>query len=121
MTTEGKIIHSEMVAGLKKPGEDILKSLTPEKCDAWHMASCIPGEAGEIFDAVKKYVIYERDIDMVNVIEELGDLEFYMEGLRQNLNITREETIEGNIKKLGKRYNDFKYSNKAAHDRADKN
>lgn len=42
-----------------------------------------------------------------------------MEGLRQRLGITREETITGNIVKLGKRYADG-YSDKAAQERADK-
>lgn len=115
-----EIKHDEMVAALCKPGEAILTSLTPEKCHAWHMASCIPGEAGELFDAVKKWVLYEKPLDRANVVEELGDLEFYMEGLRQGLGISREETIAGNIEKLGKRYAAGKFSNAAAQERADK-
>lgn len=114
-----KITHSEMVTALAKPGEDILASLSPEDCHLWHMASCIPGEAGELFDAVKKSVIYRKEIDRENVVEELGDLEFYMEGLRQGLGITREETIAQNIAKLGERYQG-KYSNQAAQERKDK-
>lgn len=112
--------HATMVRGLVKPGRDILDSLTPEKCDAWHMASCIPGEAGELFDAVKKHVIYGKDLDRDNVVEELGDLEFYMEGLRQRLGITREETIDANIAKLSVRYAGLRYSDAAARERADK-
>jgi NTP pyrophosphatase (non-canonical NTP hydrolase) len=114
------ITHPELVAALVKPGADIIASLTPEKADAWHMASCIPGEAGELFDAVKKNVIYNKPLDRANVIEELGDLEFYMEGLRQNLGITREETIAANITKLSKRYEGLQYSDTAAQLRADK-
>jgi len=114
------ITHPELVEALAKPGEDILASLTPEKCHQWHMASCIPGEAGELFDAVKKHVIYGKPIDRANVVEELGDLEFYMEGLRQSLGITREETIEANVAKLSTRYAGLKYSDKAAQERADK-
>lgn len=83
-----KIIHSEMVAGLKKPGDAIMQTLTPEKVDAWHMTSCIPGEAGELFDAI-------RNNDKENVTEELGDMEFYVEGTRQGFGITREETVAG--------------------------
>ncbi len=110
----------EMVLALKKPGKDIINSLTPEKADAWHMASCIGGEAGELFDAVKKWVVYEKDIDIDNVIEELGDLEFYLEGLRQILEISREITLEQNIVKLSTRYHKLKYSNEQAQNRADK-
>jgi NTP pyrophosphatase (non-canonical NTP hydrolase) len=112
--------HSELVAALKKPGQAIIDSLTPEKADAWHMASCTPSEAGELFDAVKKWVLYEKPIDRKNVVEELGDLEFYMEGLRQNLGITRQETIERNIAKLNERYHKGKFSNEQAQQRADK-
>jgi hypothetical protein len=53
-------------------------------------------------------------------IEELGDLEFYMEGLRQGLGITREDTLKANIAKLSKRYASGKYSNQQAHEHADK-
>lgn len=115
-----QINYSDMVATLAKPGEDILASLTPLKCHLWHMASCIPGEAGELFDAVKKHVIYNKPMDRLNVIEELGDLEFYMEGLRQGLGITREETLAANVTKLGERYKGLKYSDAAAQERADK-
>lgn len=115
-----EIVFEEMVAGLKKPGQAILDTLTPEKVDAWHMASAIPGEAGELFDAVKRNVIYNKPLDRENVVEELGDLEFYMEGLRQNMGITRAETLKHNIKKLGERYVGLKYSDAAAQARADK-
>lgn len=117
---DNAINYPDMVKTLAKPGEDIIAQLTPKKAELWHMASCVPGEAGELFDAVKKQVIYNKEIDRANVVEELGDLEFYMEGVRQNLGITREETITANIAKLGKRYEGMKYSDKAAQDRADK-
>lgn len=114
------ITHSELVEKLAKPGVDILKELTPEDCELWHMASCICSEAGELFDAIKRPVIYRKPLDRANVVEELGDLEFYMEGLRQVLAITRQETLDANILKLSKRYNELRYSNKSAAERADK-
>jgi NTP pyrophosphatase (non-canonical NTP hydrolase) len=110
---------SEMVRALAKPGEAILKSLTADKCAAWHMASCLPSEAGELFDAVKREVIYCKPLDRVNVIEEMGDIEFYLEGLRQVYGITREETIAANQAKLAVRYGTT-YSDRAAQERADK-
>jgi NTP pyrophosphatase (non-canonical NTP hydrolase) len=113
--------YNQMVAKLAKPGADILASLSPEKCHLWHMATGIAGEAGELIDAIKKPVCYSKEVDRVNVIEELGDLEFYMEGLRQGLGITREETLEANkVKLLGKRYASGSYSDAAAIARADK-
>lgn len=115
-----KPTHQEIVLALAKPGEAIVKELTPSQAHQIHMAIGISGEAGELLDAVKKAAIYQKPIDRENVIEELGDLEFYMEGLRQGLNISREETIQGNISKLSKRYAGLQYSNGAAQARADK-
>lgn len=112
--------HAEMVADLSKPGQDIIDSLTPEKAHALHMAVGVAGEAGELLDAIKKHVIYNKPIDRENVVEELGDLEFYMEGLRSKLGITREETLTANYEKLAlKRYKNG-YSDQAAQERADK-
>jgi len=114
-----EIIFEDMVRGLKKPGASILATLTPESTDLLHMAVGVSGEAGELLDAVKKFTVYNKPLDRLNVVEELGDLEFYMEGVRQSLGITRQETIDGNIEKLGKRYA-AGYSDKAAQERADK-
>ena len=115
-----KINHSDMVKQLAKPGQDIAQQLTPEDAHLLHMSVGVAGEAGELLDAIKKMAIYRKDIDRENVIEELGDLEFYMEGLRQGLGITREETIQANIDKLGKRYQGHQYSDVQAQNRADK-
>jgi len=112
--------HADMVKALAKPGADIVASLTPETAHLLHMAVGVSGEAGELLDAVKKAAIYVKPIDRANVVEELGDLEFYMEGLRQGLGITREETLVANIVKLSVRYNGLKYTNEAAQARADK-
>lgn len=112
--------HSDLVKALAKPGEDIIKDLTPGKAHLWHMSSCVGGEAGELFDAVKKFVIYGKPIDRENVIEEMGDIEFYLEGMRQELGITREETLSHNVGKLSTRYESLQYSNEAARERKDK-
>jgi len=115
------VTHLVLVAALTKPGADIVATLTAEDAHSLHMAVGISGEAGELLDAIKKAAIYRKPIDLENVIEELGDLEFYMEGLRQGLGITREETIDANIAKLSKRYSSGSYSDKHAQERADKN
>lgn len=88
--------------------------------DILHMAIGVAGEAGELLDAIKKFVVYQKTLDVENVVEELGDLEFYMQGLRSALNIKREETISHCTAKLSVRYSGLKYSNEAAQHRADK-
>lgn len=120
MENKLKIDYEEFVDALAKPGETIKAELTPEDAHILHMAIGIAGEAGELLDAIKKAVIYRKPIDMENVIEELGDLEFYMQGLRSGLNIDRAITIAENVSKLMKRYKSLKYSDQSAQERADK-
>jgi len=115
-----KFTHQEMVKVLAKNGDTIAEELTGTEAHIIHMVMGISGEAGELLDAIKKATIYRKPIDMENVIEELGDIEFYMEGLRQKLNITRDETIVANMDKLGKRYEGFAYSDNSAKQRKDK-
>lgn len=114
------ISHSEMVRVLKKRPEDILATLTPWKMDLLHMSSKLCSEAGELMDAVGKVVYYDQQLDRQNAAEELGDIEFYLEGIRQILLFTRRAVLQGNIDKLSKRYKGMQYSDKAAKERADK-
>ena len=112
--------HAILVDVLKKKPEQILKELTPMQADSLHMAVGVCGEAGELLDAIKKFAIYQKPLDRDNVIEELGDIEFYLEGLRQSLGISRNRTILSNIDKLNQRYSHGTYSNNQAQERADK-
>ncbi len=109
-----------MVARLSKPGEQIKNELTPKQAHLLHMAVGISGEAGELLDAIKKHAVYQKSLNITNVVEELGDLEFFMEGLRATLGISREEVLAKNINKLSVRYHSGKYSNQQAQQRADK-
>lgn len=92
------ITHPEMVSRLMKPKADL--KFTPEQADMIHSILGISGECGEILDAIKKHVIYGKPLDRENLVEELGDMEFYMEHLRKLNGITREETIAANVAKL---------------------
>ena len=112
--------HNDLVRNLKKPGNAIMASLSPEQCDQLHMIVGICTEAGELLDAFKKHVFYEKTLDIENVIEELGDIEFYMEGLRQALGLNRDAILAHNIAKLSKRYEKGTYTNESAITRADK-
>jgi NTP pyrophosphatase (non-canonical NTP hydrolase) len=116
------ITHAELVAALVKPGEQIKAEVTADELHLLHMLLGICGEAGELLDALKKTIIYRKPLDKENVTEELGDLEFYLEGARSSplINVKREETLKHNIAKLSKRYESLRYSDDAARERADK-
>jgi len=112
--------HEFLVSNLVKPGITIKEGMTADSAHLIHMIMGLCGETGELLDAIKKSVIYNKTLDIENVIEELGDIEFYLEGLRQSLGITRDETLSENMSKLTVRYADLIYTDKAAQERADK-
>lgn len=85
-----------------------------------HAVMGVAGEAGELIDAIKKHTIYGKPLDRENIIEELGDLRFYIQAMQNVLGITESEVLQANADKLSKRYRGLKYSDKAAIDRADK-
>ena len=111
-----------MVKTLVKNPAEILAALDPVKVDLLHAMLGIASEAGEMLDAVKAHVIYNKPLDVANLREELGDMEFYLEQIRTNplVDITRFEALKSNMDKLSKRYKDFKYTDQRAIERADK-
>jgi NTP pyrophosphatase (non-canonical NTP hydrolase) len=113
--------YEDMVSELPKDPAQIIRELTPTKVSMWHAATGVVGEAGELIDAVKKCVIYNQSISdhLEHIIEEMGDLEFYMEQLRQLLGLNRNQILNANMRKLNVRYGEG-YSDKAAKDRKDK-
>lgn len=112
--------YSEFVSALVKSGVEIQKGLDPFKCELLHMSMGISGESGELLDAIKKHVIYGKDLDIENVIEELGDLEFYLQGIRNLLELHRETIIIINQEKLNCRYHQGTYTDEQAINRKDK-
>lgn len=84
------------------------------------MAVGVSGEAGELLDAIKKHCIYQKQINLENVIEEAGDIIFYLTGLLNELDVSLEDCINANKDKLSRRYASGSYSNEAAIARADK-
>lgn len=112
--------HRAMVNLLNKSGTALVEEMTPVKAVLNHMVIGLCGEVGELADAIKRHTMYNKELDFENVVEELGDLEFYMEGLRQALELTRTETLEQNYDKLMKKRYPNGFSNEAAINRADK-
>lgn len=63
-------------------------------------------EVGEIADALKKKLIYGKDLDLVNLAEEHGDESWYMALLVDAIGSSFETSWELNIAKLRKRFPD---------------
>lgn len=110
---EQSMYYPEFVAKLVKPLEF--------KDHLNHMALGCAGEVGELVDAIKKHTIYDKPLDRDNVIEELGDLIFYMQGIMNVLELNWNKDIGySNVEKLKKRYKKLAFSTQEAQDRADK-
>ena len=83
-----------------------------------HSILGLASEVGEIADQLKKSIFYGKDLDVVNLAEELGDV-FWYEALMTNELATTHPEIsfdsieEINIAKLKKRYGD-KFSEQRA-------
>ena len=69
-----------------------------------HAAMGMSTEAGELLDAMKKHIFYGRDIDVVNLMEEHGDILWYAAILADAVGFTFEDSFEKNIAKLRARY-----------------
>lgn len=111
--------HREFVRKLCKAGSVIAEELTPDDCHRLHMAIGISGEAGELLDAIKKATIYRKQLDIANIVEECGDLLFYIAGMLDSIGVDIESAMSANVSKLSIRYGKS-YSDKSAIERADK-
>lgn len=98
----------------------LFKEMPGEHGTLLHAAVGLAGETGELIDAVKKAWAYGKPLDRENVIEELGDVAFYLVAACNTVGITLREVIAANVDKLLKRYPNGIYSDQAAIARADK-
>ena len=75
-----------------------------------HAGLLITSEAGEIADAIKKHLVYGKDLDKANLLEEIGDACWGLNLLLDALGFTWKQALEANITKLEKRYPGNTYS-----------
>lgn len=62
------------------------------------------GEAGECIDIVKKHLFQGHALDRDKLIDELGDVLWYIAITCEGLGTTMDDVMEHNIEKLMKRY-----------------
>jgi len=81
-----------------------------------HGSCGIATEAGELLDAMKKHIFYGKEVDTVNVVEEVGDLMWYIAIILDELGVEFEDVMDKNINKLKARYGN-KFSEDSANSR----
>ena len=62
------------------------------------------GESGEVIDLVKKHVSHGHPLNREKIIDELGDVAWYLAECADAIGISLEEVLAHNIEKLKKRY-----------------
>lgn len=62
------------------------------------------GESGEVIDIVKKHLFQDHPLDREKLINELGDVAWYIAETAYALDIDLETVLSRNIEKLEKRY-----------------
>lgn len=76
----------------------------PKIVNLLHAAIGCCTEAGEIQDTLKRHIFYGKDLDEINLVEELGDVLWYVALLCHTLEVDIEDAMYKNIEKLSKRY-----------------
>ena len=69
-----------------------------------HAAMGIDTESGEFMDMIKKHILYGKDIDITNLVEEAGDLLWYIALALDELGVSFDYVMDRNIAKLRARY-----------------
>ena len=71
-----------------------------------HASLGLTTEAAEFTDALKKHIFYGKELDKVNLKEELGDILYYVAMACNVMEIDFESVMQTNIDKLSARYPD---------------
>ena len=95
-----------------------MRTATPKCRDAANAALGLAGEAGEVADEVKKFLYQGREWDAEKIIEELGDVMWYVALMADLMDVPLDFVMEYNIDKLQRRYPDG-FSFEASEERAD--
>ena len=81
-----------------------LRDDLPYEATCSNMCMGLAGEIGEVIDIMKKHIYQGKELDITDVIEEVGDVLWYIANFCNVNNITMDECMESNIKKLRKRF-----------------
>lgn len=98
--------YIEEIQKTKNGNYDLIKERvsSPKKIDLLHACIGLTTEVGELNDAVKRNIFYGKELDLVNLEEEFGDiLWYYMLGM-SSLDLDFEKIINKNVEKLRARY-----------------
>jgi NTP pyrophosphatase (non-canonical NTP hydrolase) len=97
LSTKGKVFTRDYEEPIK---------LSEKEIRVLHSAIGITTESGELLEAIKKVIVEDKELDVVNVAEEFSDCEWYLAILSDAIEVSHETVMEKNIAKLKARYPD---------------
>ena len=102
------------VLSTESPRRDL--SAIDQHLRSLHASMGLVTEAGELMDTFKRTIFYGTLFDRTNLIEELGDLAYYLALMCDANNINMQDVLDTNSRKLKARYPN-KFSEDAANNR----
>jgi len=103
MTTEEYLKGVLVTESLDIP-ETLFRLSNKRAARLLHASMGLTTESGEFSDQLKKHLFYGTDLDEVNLVEELGDLLWYIGVAIDALGSSFEKVMEINNLKLSQRY-----------------
>ena len=64
----------------------------------------LAGESGQLIDLIQDYTFKGKDLDKEKMIDELGDVLWYLSQIAQWANVDFDDVAKANIETLNKRY-----------------
>jgi len=66
----------------------------------------LSGESGEVIDLVKKHLFQGHNLEKEKIMNELGDVMWYVAEICEAMDFSLDDVLEYNIEKLKKRFKD---------------
>ena len=101
-------------------GQVFAKPLREDEEKFLYAVSGIVEEAGELMEICYRNFHYGEELDWEHIKEELGDLNHFMQVVKNIRGWTHQEIKQNNIDKLKRRYPEGKFTTKDALERKDK-
>lgn len=86
-------ILASLTCGIKEKNDQLLNG-----------AIGLCGETGEVADLIKKYIYHGKELNVEDLVLELGDVLWYIAEIATAIDIDLESVFRENIRKLKKRY-----------------
>ena len=116
-----QMLSQRTVMSNAEQAQKIIESLedSPRKSQLIVAALKLNSESGELADTIVKHICYGQKLDEENIVEECGDLLWYIALILTKCNTTMEVCMHNNIGKLKLRYPE-KFTEQDAFERKDK-